>query len=59
VLRGTLQRSGKAGANTVAFSGRLGKRALKPGRYRAVITATDAAHNAGKPVTLSFRIVRR
>jgi hypothetical protein len=59
VLKGTLQRSGKAGANAVAFSGRLGKRALKPGRYRAVITATDAAHNAGKPVTLSFRIVRR
>jgi len=59
VLKGTLQRSGKAGANAVAFSGRLGKRALRPGRYRAVITATDLAHNAGKPVTLSFRIVRR
>jgi len=59
VLKGTLQRSGKAGANAVAFSGRLGKRALGPGRYRAIITATDLAHNAGKPVTLSFRIVRR
>jgi hypothetical protein len=59
VLKGALRRSGKAGANAVAFSGRLGTRALKPGRYRAVITATDAAHNAGRPVTLSFRIVRR
>jgi hypothetical protein len=59
VLKGTLRRSGKAGANAFPFSGRLGKRALKPGSYRAVIAATDAAHNAAKPVTLGFRIVRR
>jgi hypothetical protein len=43
----------------VPFSGRLGRRALKPGRYRAVIAATDAAGNKSSTVTLTFRIVRR
>lgn len=33
--------------------------AFEPSRYHAVITATDAAGNTGKPVTLAFRIVRR
>jgi len=45
------------GANRVPFSGRLGRRALAPGRYRAVLTAT-ANGRAGSPRTLRFRIVR-
>jgi hypothetical protein len=58
VSAGTLRRGEKAGAVSVKFSGRIGKRALKPGRYRATITATDAAGNVSKPRSVSFRIVR-
>ena len=55
---GTLTR-GKlaAGTHSLGFSGRLGRRALQPGRYHATIVATDAAGNASKPHTISFTIV--
>jgi hypothetical protein len=56
---GTLTRKAKVGRNTLAFSGRIGAKALKAGRYRAVITATDAADNRSKSKTVGFRIVRR
>lgn len=49
----------KAGANTKRFSGRIGRRALTPGRCRAVLVATDAAGNRSKARRLTFRIVRR
>ena len=55
---GTLRRQGLAGPNRVRFTGRIGRRALRPGRYRAVITATDAAGNRSAPVAARFRIVR-
>jgi hypothetical protein len=55
---GKLLRSGKAGANSIKFTGRIGKRALRPGRYSAVLTATDAAGNRSKPSRLKFRILR-
>src|SRR5215211_5819644 len=48
----------KAGANTKRFVGRIGKRALKPGRYRATLLATDAAGNRSKATRLKFRVVR-
>ena len=57
VNKGTLTRNGRAGANSVKFSGRIGRRALKPGRYRVVISATDAAGNVSKRATLSFRVI--
>ena len=41
------------------FSGRIGRKALKPGRYRALITATDGAGNKSKTKQLKFRVVRR
>jgi hypothetical protein len=41
------------------FSGKIGRRRLKPGRYRATLVATDAARNASKPKRLRFRVVRR
>jgi hypothetical protein len=47
-----------AGANRKKFSGRIGKRALRPGRYRATLVATDAAGNHSRPKRLAFRIVR-
>ena len=57
VKKGTLTRNGTAGRNSVKFSGRIGRRALKPGRYRVTITATDTAGNVSKPATLPFRVV--
>ena len=39
-------------------SGRIRKRALSPGRYRATLVARDAAGNASRPKRLAFRIVR-
>lgn len=42
----------------VRFSGRIGRRALKPGRYRAVLRARNDV-GASKPVRRPFRIVRR
>ncbi len=59
VKRGTLRRTGLAGTNSLKFSGRIGRRALKPGRYRVTITATDAAGNVSRPARLSFRVVKR
>jgi hypothetical protein len=60
VVRATLTRTKtKQGANKVAFTGRVGKRRLKPGRYRATVGAVDAAGNRAKPKRVSFRIVRR
>jgi hypothetical protein len=55
---GTLTRANMpAGAGSVPFTGRIGKRALKPRRYRAVLTASSGAAHS-KPVTLAFTIVR-
>ncbi|MET0511622.1 MAG: hypothetical protein ABW135_08080 [Thermoleophilaceae bacterium] len=55
---GSLRRAGAQGANTIRFSGRIGKRALRPGRYRALIRATDAAGNRSQPRTVGLRIKR-
>jgi hypothetical protein len=44
--------------NKVAFSGRIGGKALRPGRYQATFTAQDSA-GASPPQALSFTIVRR
>jgi hypothetical protein len=59
----TFTRSLAGGAATVPFSGRIrvrgGARSLKPGRYRAVLRARDAAGNlAAQAATVAFRIVR-
>ena len=56
---GQLTRSATAGPNEVTFSGRLGRRALKPGAYRATASATDAAGNRSETATAAFKIVRR
>jgi hypothetical protein len=47
-----------AGPNKIKFSGRIGRKALKPGRYRAVTTATDGRGNRSKPSRPKLRIVR-
>jgi hypothetical protein len=56
---GALERSGANGANAVPFSGRIGKKALKPGAYRASFVAVDAAGNKSKPKTVGFKIVKK
>jgi hypothetical protein len=53
---GSLKRGGAQGANTIRFTGRIGRRALRPGRYRAVMRATDAAGNRSQPRTVGLRI---
>jgi CSLREA domain-containing protein len=57
--RGALGRSAKVGANTVAFSGRVGRKALRPGAYRVRVTGSDAAGNRSRPAAAAFRVVAR
>jgi hypothetical protein len=56
--RGQLRRAGRAGVNTVRFSGRLGGRRLRPGAYRLVVTARDAAGNQAPAKRLVVRLRR-
>lgn len=57
-LPGALRHSGRAGANALGFDGRLKGRRLKPGRYRLVAVARDAAGNQAPPQRARFRVVR-
>ncbi len=57
VAAGALTRGERAGADAVAFSGRVRRRALAPGSYRATLTAS-AGGRAGVPRALGFRVVR-
>jgi PKD domain len=45
------------GRDAIAFSGRIGRRALKPGAYKATVSARNAKGRA-KPVAVRFSIVR-
>jgi hypothetical protein len=54
----TLTRTAHAGLNRVAFTGRIRGRALTPGGYEAVFTATNAA-GASRPGSLGFTLVNR
>ncbi len=51
-----LRRAGRRGANRIRFSGRIGRRALRPGRYRAVLRATDTGGLKSKPRRARFKI---
>ncbi|HEX8122283.1 MAG TPA: Ig-like domain-containing protein [Solirubrobacteraceae bacterium] len=55
----TITRASAAGASTLRFTGRIGTKKLKPGRYRMAVAATDAVGNRSKARKLKFRIVRR
>ena len=52
-----LTRRSPSGQSAVPFSGRIGKRALAPGNYRATLTAADAAGNRSRPLRLGFTLV--
>ena len=56
VKAATLQRAGRLGANRLRFSGRVGRRKLAPGRYRAVFTATDTGGNRSSGARIGFRV---
>ncbi len=58
VAAGKLTRVNQMGSVKVPFSGRVGKRALPAGTYRATLLATDMAGNKSVPAQLTFRIVR-
>jgi len=55
----TIKRPGlRAGRAKIAFSGKVGKRRLPVGPYKAAFVATDAAGNASKARTLRLEVVR-
>jgi subtilisin-like proprotein convertase family protein len=56
VAAGTFHGTGRAGSNRVPFKGRIGRRALRPGRYRLVVVAVNAAGNRATSRPRSFRI---
>ncbi len=55
---GTVRAPGRGGDNRVRITGRLGRRALRPGRYRLRVVARDAAGNQSTSRARTFRIVR-
>jgi hypothetical protein len=55
---GRLRRGGTKGANRIRFTGRIASRALRFGRYRALIRATDQAGNRSAPRAARFRVAR-
>lgn len=59
VSDGRLTRAGQLGAGAVAFSGRIGRRALRLGAHRVTLTAKDPAGNVSRGARLAFRVVRR
>jgi Tol biopolymer transport system component len=48
----------RAGANRIAFSGRLGRVMLRPGTYQLHLQARDSAGNKSRTVTLTFVVLR-
>lgn len=46
------------GANSRPFSGRIGKKGLAPGSYRAILTAKDGAGSVSEPATVSFKVIK-
>jgi uncharacterized repeat protein (TIGR01451 family)/CSLREA domain-containing protein len=58
VVVGTLTRTGAAGANRVAFSGRVGAHPLSTGSYIATLTASVTGAAASVPAGAGFTIVR-
>lgn len=50
---------GEAGRNARRFAGRIRWRALRPGRYRLTLRATDTAGNRSRVRRTTFTVVRR
>lgn len=54
---GQLAAPGRSGPNRRPFAGRLGRRVLLPGNYRATIAAVDAAGNVSGSRALGFSVL--
>jgi len=59
VRAGAFAAQASEGSNTKRFSGRIGAKILRPGPYRATLTATDPAGNRSRPVQITFTVLRR
>jgi hypothetical protein len=55
---GAFTRAGVPGHNGRRFRGRIGRRRLRPGVFRARVAARDAAGNRSRTAQVTFRIVR-
>ncbi len=58
VRKTVLGKAGRNGANALRFRGRIRRRWLTPGTYRASAVATDAAGNASAVRRVTFRVLR-
>jgi acid phosphatase type 7 len=55
---GSFRRSAAAGANKTKFRGKVGRRWLRRGPYRATLRATDGAENRSRRKRVRFKVVR-
>jgi hypothetical protein len=55
-MRGSFTHRARLGTNSFKFTGRLAGKKLRPGEYRLVARAKDAAGNLSAPVHTRFRI---
>jgi hypothetical protein len=55
---GRMRHAGRAGANTMRFSGRIQSRPLKAGRHRLRLIAIDAAGQRSQPRLARFTVLR-
>jgi hypothetical protein len=53
----TLSQQKKSGKQSTKFSGQVKGKPLKPGKYRATITASDSAGQKSQPRQITFKIV--
>jgi hypothetical protein len=58
-LFGRFAHQGAAGNNSKKWSGKIGKKKVSPGKYRATLVATDAGGNKSQPKRLNLKVVRR
>ena len=58
VTIGSFTRPSTKGRNSFTFTGRIRGKGLKPGSYRLVLVAKDAAGNKSKAQTVTFKVVK-
>ena len=56
-VRGGFEHAGLSGTNSFAFTGRLGRRALRPGSYRLMATPVAPDDRFGAPKYARFRVL--